>query len=429
MNLYIDPGTGSMLFTVAMGLLAALVYAFRNVWIKAKVSLSGGRKRKDAGGTVPFVFFTDSRRYWNLFEPICDEMEKRGQPVLYLTASEDDPALRKEYTYVRTEFAGKGNRAYARMNMLRADVVLSSTPALDVYQWKRSRDVKWYVHIYDLTKYRMFGIDYYDAVLLTGPFQEEAVRKLEQLRDLPAKELTVVGMPYLDEMRRRLQAEGEPLKDPGAPPTVLLAPSWGKSSIFNRFGDRIFDALLQTGCRLIVRPHPQSFDSEADLIARLAAKYPDSETLEWDRKDDNYDSLRRADLLITDFSGIVLDFAFLFGRPVIWADTEFDPKPYDASWLDEPMWIMRVLQNLGAPLTEDNIDRIGEIIRSCLESADLRESIAKARAEAWSHIGESAERIADYLIQKRAELEIQTAPSNTSEKAGIACTNEARRAG
>ena len=136
--------------------------------------------------------FTDSKRYWNVFGPICEEMEKRGQRVLYLTASEDDPALEQPYQHVKAEFAGKGNRAYARMNMIRADVVLSSTPGLDVYQWKRSRDVKWYVHIphqiSDLTSYRMFEIDYYDAILLTGAFQRRRIRMLEKLRNLPEKE-------------------------------------------------------------------------------------------------------------------------------------------------------------------------------------------------------------------------------------------------
>ena len=144
MIFYIDPGTGSMLFTILIGVLGALVYAFRNVLMKAKFAITGGRKSKDGEASrIPIVIFTDSKRYWNLFRPICNELEKRQIPALYLTASEDDPALSEtKYTFVRTEFAGKGNRAFAKMNMIRADVVLSSTPGLDDYQWKRSRGVK-----------------------------------------------------------------------------------------------------------------------------------------------------------------------------------------------------------------------------------------------------------------------------------------------
>ena len=44
MIFYIDPGTGSMLFTILIGVLGALAYAFRNVFIRLRFSLSGGKK-------------------------------------------------------------------------------------------------------------------------------------------------------------------------------------------------------------------------------------------------------------------------------------------------------------------------------------------------------------------------------------------------
>ena len=414
MNLYIDPGTGSMLFTILIGVLGALVYAFRNVLMKAKFAFSGGKAAKEeAENRNSIVIFTDSKRYWNLFRPICDELEKRQQPALYLTASEDDPALTAGYQFVRTEFAGKGNRAFARMNMIRADVVLSSTPGLDVYQWKRSKGVRTYVHIphgiYDFTTYRMFGLDYYDAVLLAGSFQGIPVRKLEQVRNLPEKELAVVGMPYMDELLKRKESEG-PAAESGTGKTVLLAPSWGKSAILSRFGEKMLDALLRTSHHIIVRPHPQSFESEKELMDRLLEKYPDSETLEWDRSNDNFDSLKRADLLISDFSGVVFDFAFVFEKPVIYADTSFDPRPYDASWLEDPIWNYEVMKDIGIKLTEENADRIGELIETCLNSPELKAGIRKAREESWAHIGESASLTVDYLQGKLPAASPQASP-------------------
>jgi len=402
MNLYIDPGTGSMLFTILIGVLGALVYFFRNALMKLKFTLTGGKKAKTDGPEIPVVIFTDSKRYWNLFRPICEELEKRKQKALYLTASEDDPALSENYEFVKTEFAGAGNRAFARMNMIRADVVLSSTPGLDVYQWKRSRDVKKYVHIphgiYDFATYRMFGLDYYDTVLLAGPFQGKTVRETEKERRLPEKELRVTGMPYMDEMLKRAQS-GSPGPGSCDPKTVLLAPSWGKSAILSRYGDKIFEALLKTDYHIIVRPHPQSFTSEAELMERLQAKYPDSDRLEWDRKSDNYDSLSRADVLISDFSGVVFDYAFVFEKPVIYADTSFDPKPYDASWVEGPMWHETVLPKIGVQLTEENVENIGEIIRECLDSGELKENIRKVREESWQCVGESAVKVVDYLAE------------------------------
>ena len=97
---------------------------------------------------------------------------------------------------------------------------------------------------------------------------------------------------------------------------------------------------------------------------------------------------------------MVFDFAFIFERPVIIADTSFDPKPYDASWLDDPIWNYEAVKAFGAQLTEDNAENIGELIRECLDSPELKAGIRKVREESWANIGHSAEKIVDYLAEK-----------------------------
>ena len=155
-------------------------------------------------------------------------------------------------------------------------MLLSTTPGLDVYQWKRSKNISCYVHIphmaNDITLYRMFGLDYYDAILLSGDYQMQQVRALEQQRGLPSKELVKVGIPYMDKMAQRLKAEGPA---PEHARTVLLAPSWGSSAILSVYGGKIIETLLKTGYHVIVRPHPQSFKSETELMEKLMKEYPD----------------------------------------------------------------------------------------------------------------------------------------------------------
>ena len=325
--------------------------------------------------------------------------------MVYYTASEDDPALKKEYKYIKREFAGEGNKAFAKLNMLNADILLSTTPGLDVYQWKRSRDVKYYVHIphavSDLSGYRMFGLDYYDAVLLTGDYQYHQIRELERLRNLPEKELLTVGMTYMDTLKKRL--ENAPVLE-AHPTTVLLAPSWGINSIFNRYGDKIFEELLKTGYNIVVRPHPQSYVSEKELIESLMAKFPDSDRIQWNRDNDNFDVLRKSDIIISDFSGVIFDFSLVFDKPVIYADTSFDKSPYDSCWLDEELWTFQILPYIGQQLTADNLENIKEVIDTCLSSTKYKQGRDKARSEAWAHIGESAVIVTDYLENKHKEL-------------------------
>ena len=227
MKLYIDPGTGSMLFAILIGIIGALNFALRGWIIKLRFLLSGGKKTAVDQEKHPLAVFVDDKRYWNVMEPVCRELDRRGLDVAYLTASPDDPALQNPYAHVHAEFLGEGNKAFAKLNFLRANVLLSTTPGLDVYQWKRSPGVDCYVHILhaanEVAGYRMFGIDYYDTVFVSGDYQIRDLRALEALRGLPAKEVVKIGIPYMDEMKRRLDRPHRAAQDDGAHRAVLGA--------------------------------------------------------------------------------------------------------------------------------------------------------------------------------------------------------------
>ncbi len=406
MRLYIDPGTGSMLFAILIGIISAVMYLFKSWLVKLRFILHGGKRVESDTGKLGLVIFSDDKRYWNVFRPVCRELDRRGIDVTYMTASPDDPALESGLEHVHGEFIGEGNRAFAKLNFLSASVVLSTTPGLDVYQWKRSKEVGYYVHMLhaasDVTGYRMFGIDYYDAMLLSGEYQVRDIRALESLRGLPEKECVKIGIPYMDDMLARLKAD-TPL--PEHERTILLAPSWGESAILKKYGEKILDVLLATGYHVIVRPHPQSFTSEKDMIERVMKAYPDSDQLEWNRDNDNYEVLRRADILISDFSGVIFDFSLVYDKPVIYADTEFDSSPYDAWWLDTPFWTFTALPRIGQKLTPDNMSNLREMIDACLTDPRYAEGRREARAETWEHPGEGAVRAADYLCAKLDEIQ------------------------
>ena len=389
-----------MLFTLAVGVLSAIWFGARSLVMKLKYLTPG--KTKAAGGPLPLVIFSDDKRYWQTFEPVVRELNSRGFDVTYLTASEDDAALSASYPHLKAQFIGKGNKAFAKMNFLKASIVLSSTPGLDVYQWKRSKDVRWYVHLPHgandhTTGYRMFGLDFYDAVMMSGDYQEEAMRELEKLRRRPAKEAVMVGIPYMDEMVLRLNRSPEPAPHPR---TVLVAPTWGADSLLNRFGSALIDPLLESGYHIIIRPHPQSFSAEKDRMEELMRKYPASSRLEWNRDANNFEVLRRSDIMISDYSGVMLDFAFVFDKPVICADTKMDTRLLDAWWLGKPLWVVTALPRIGPILTQENLLSIKGMIDSAIEDVSYARSRHEARAETWACRGEGARRVADYLIRK-----------------------------
>ncbi len=410
--LYIDPGTGSMLFTIIIGAVSAGFFVLQKMKLKLKFLIMGGKSTAADANKIPFVIFSDSKRYWNVFKPVCDEFEKRGVDVQYWTMSEDDPAFLEEYTNVKTMFIGEGNRAFSKLNIMNAGIVLATTPGLDVLQWKRSQNVDWYVHILhqpgDTTFYRMFGLDHYDAVLISGEYEEKQLRDIERLRGIPKREICLTGITYLDAMKAKYETSEQGFRyQRSGDKTVLLAPTWGETAILARFGGKIISALIKTGYNIIIRPHPQSFESEKEMLDRLRSEFPENERLHWNRDNDNFEVLKSSDIMITDFSGVMFDYALIFDRPFIYADIEFDKSPYDAAWLEEDMWTLRILPSIGIPLKEEDFDNIKEVIDKTVNDESLAEGRDKARLETWANPGEAAKRTVDYLLGKSEEIRSQ----------------------
>ena len=75
MKLYIDPGTGSMLFTILIGVIGASIYSLRMLFIKLRFKLSGGKAEANFQ-KIPLAIYSDDKRYWSIFEPVCKELSK-----------------------------------------------------------------------------------------------------------------------------------------------------------------------------------------------------------------------------------------------------------------------------------------------------------------------------------------------------------------
>lgn len=412
--LYIDPGTGGMLFTILFGIFGVAVFSLRALMLKLKYRISGGKNAKISDQKLPIAIFTDHKRYWNVFEPLLNEFEKRKQKVVYLTCSKDDPFFDKRYEYITGEFIGEGNKAFSKLNLLNAYVVVSSTPSLGVFQWKRSKNVDYYIHVQhganDISMYRMFGTDHFDGLPLSGEYQVKQIRQLEEMRGIPPREAPLCGIPYMDAMKKRLEEAG-PV--PEHERTVLMAPSWGKSGILSRFGEKLIDALLDTGYKIIVRPHPQSYASEKEMLDKIMSKYKNESRITWNRDNDNFELLRRSDILISDFSGIIFEFSLVFDKPIIYTDTKYDISPYDVSWIDETPWTFKILPELGLELNEENVGNIKELIDRCIEDPSFVKGREKARKETWVPMGNGAELTVDFIIKKFNEI---TAKKKAEEK-------------
>lgn len=399
--LYIDPGTGSMLFSVLIGAAATLFFLARALILKLKVLISGKKDGIQLDSSFKkFVIYNEGKQYWNTFMPVVQEFENRGIELTYYTSAKDDPVFETSWKHVKAEFIGEGNSAFAKLNMLSAGFVLMTTPGLQVYQLKRSKNVMHYSHVLhmpnDATTYRLFGLDFFDSVLLSGDYQATDLRTLEEMRGINRKDLITVGCPYLDVYKKNIE---EIPDEENHPFTVLVSPSWGDVGILKKYGEKLLDPLSRTGWRIIVRPHPQSKKSESEMLERLEERYKDNNNIIWDYERQNIFSLKKADIMISDFSGIIFDYTFLCDKPVMYVAGNMDLRPYDAYDLNKKLWQYEVLEKFGTELNEDQFENIKEVIQSMSDSKELAEQRRIAKETAWMHQGNAGKSIADYMIK------------------------------
>lgn len=397
---YLDPGTGSMLLSVCIGLLSAGYFMamkvpslVRSVLFKASGKADQERKH--------LVIYGESANYWGTFRPLLEELGRRGEAVEYLTSSENDPCFTAGLPECITcRYIGKGNTAYTALNFLKADALVMTTPGIGVLQIRRSKGVGKYIHVLhafgDVHYYKLFSFDYYDAVICNGDFQQKSLRALEALRGTEPKELPIAGCPYLDGLVARREAVGDLPPDPNC---VLVAPTWGRLGMFTRYGSAVPKILAEAGFDVILRPHPQSYISEAGLMEQMEAELAAYSNITWDRNPDGFGSLSRASVMVSDYSTITLDFGFVFLRPVVTLyEDNLDPGGFEAFDIPHDRWNTSALKELGPILTSPDLERLPDIIRKLDTEKDRAEHIRHLRDTSIANFGCAAGPVVDTIL-------------------------------
>lgn len=401
---YLDPGSGSMLISALVALVTILIFMAKN-FIYDRIKISGKKSNiPDLKREYNVVVYSEGGQYWNVFLPVLSELDARGVPSVYFTSREDDPGLQHEFKHIEKQYIGEGNNAFIVLNRLRANFVLMTTPGLGVLQIKRSKWVKHYSHITHSTStcatYKAYSLDYFDSVLVGGSADREILRELEAKRKSQKKQIEIIGCAYLDILRSKLKngQYGYELFS-SKRPTILISPTWGEHGLLNRYGKQILSLLTGAGdFNIIVRPHPQSFMSEKKLMDELIGNYPNSDSLEWDREKDPLKAMYHADLMISDFSGIIYDFLFLFERPVLTFKAQFEKRGREAMDLSDDSADIKLLDRIGRTLQESDIPELISIIKSSLTDQTSLPGVIREAQEALAQFpGEAGKRAADFI--------------------------------
>lgn len=405
---YLDPGTGSMLLSVLIGLLSSAYFLVRKLPALFRAVLFKATGKGKLLERKHVVIYGETANYWGTFRPLLEELGRRGEPVEYLTSSENDPCFKAELPECITcRYIGTGNTAYTTLNFLEADALVLTTPGIDVLQIRRSKGVKKYIHVVhalsDVHFYKLFAFDYYDAVLCSGQYQADSLRLLEAQRGTKAKELPLVGCPYMDALAARREREKASIQPEEN--CVLIAPSWGKNGMLSRYGAAVPRFLAEAGYKVILRPHPQSFISEKPLMEQLQNELAAFPNIEWDRNPDGFASLSRAAAMVSDFSGVVFDFAFVFLRPVVTLSYELDKRGFDAFSLPHPSWESQIVEHIGHRLDPAELEQLPRIISELTSDETFSDRILHIRETSVANFGKAAAPVVDAILNIAASEE------------------------
>ncbi len=419
---YLDPGTGNALIYVLLSLGGAVIYVAKNAFYK--ITATSKKRNKTIADNDPvvsdykadnsIVLFNEGRIYWNTFKPVVEALIKKQVRFSYYTMDVDDPCLLIDNPYMRNKYIGKGSLAFHKIGNLKANVVLSTTPNIGTkgFPIPRSHGIRTLVHVFhafdDLTCYHKGSLDNYDAVMLVGPFETPIIRKLEQLRELPEKELYPAGLPYLDELyeKQNTNSNNEEMPLPvtaqqsdNHAQTVLVASSWGEKGCLRHYGIPFIEVLAKAGFQVIIRPHPQSLKVEQDFIDKIKNQLSKYENVKWDFAVDSSASMQAADILISDTSSVRVDFLCLYQKPFITLPIpfenmqEFEMADLKTSWKEE------ALAQIGHTVKEEEIYKIDAIVYSLLGNRNQKD-LAGFRENNIYNFRHSGEVIAEYLMHK-----------------------------
>ena len=399
--LYLDPGTGSLLLYAIVGITTTVLFALRGFWYSLRSKIFLGKK--GAVKEIPdLVFQSEGGKYWQVFQPVLKALDKYDIKYGFVTPDKNDPVFTSGLKNVVAICPGKELMTLSYMNRIKAKIVVSTTPQLDVYMLKRSKHVGKYVHLFhapaDIGMYEMYAFDNYDVMLCTGAYQKVALRSIEKNRHEKAKELLDTGCTYYDYMLEELKKLPQK-PDDGL--TVLYAPAWGERSSVVKYGTAVIDRLAEAGIRVIFRPHPQMYVSDKETIAAVEEKIKNNPLIELDRNRTAAASMARSHAMVTDISGVIFDYALLFEKPIFLVNAEYNLGGYDVIDIDGgKVWDVDKSREITRIIKPEEIQNLASIVKAEIGNADAyRDKIRKIKDEEIYNFGHAGEAAAAQLVE------------------------------
>ncbi len=357
------------------------------------------------------VFYAEDIQSQNfLIDLLMELLNKFDQEICYLTSDINDSIFKeaKYHRNLKVLYIGSGFiRTWLFIN-LKADLFITTMPDIEIFHLKRSKIYPvHYLYIFHAlvsthSNYRQGAFDAYDTIFCTGSQQISEIRKTEKYYNLPKKNIFKDGyrpIEYLiNESKSYKKNSSDKLK-------ILIAPSWGENNIFEHCMNELIENLLNEDNEIFLRPHPMTLRNHGNEIEKLKSYF--SKNINFNLQEDHKDRsiLFESDILITDWSGIGIEYGLGLLKPVIYIDLpkkNFNP---DFEKLNITPMEVSIRSEIGEIVDIQNLESINRVISNILSTYD-KEDVLAIR-ERYVYIKENA-------LNKAAKRVLNIANSNRS---------------
>ncbi|MBR6965245.1 membrane protein insertase YidC [Candidatus Saccharibacteria bacterium] len=351
------------------------------------------------------VFYSESSGFYKYYKGMIEYILKNTNLTIhYITSDYNDQIfeLAKTESKIKPYYIEE-KKLITLMMKMDADVVVMTMPDINNFHIKRSyirKDIEYiYVpHCIDSLNMTMrkSSTDHYDSVFATGKYQREEYEKTNEVYGLKDRKIIDWGYTLLDDMIRDYKKSKKP---ESKKKTIMIAPSWQKDNIIDLCLDKVLKALSGKSYDVIVRPHPQHVRHMRDAFEKMKEQYAGTNiTIQTDFS--STDSVFNADLLITDWSSIGLEYAFTTEKPVISIDTPMKIMNPDYKKIDvDPIniWIRDII---GEVVKVKDVNKMGDVVEKMLKNpAKYQKQIAAIKKDSVYNLGKSAGIGAEYIIE------------------------------
>ena len=315
------------------------------------------------------VFYAENEASMDHFGTLIFELtERMNFQICYITSVKNDQILSSKNKNILSFYIGEGAARTKFFLTLRAKILVMDMPDLDRYHIKRSKAYPvHYIYLFhsmfSIHSYlRKGALDNYDTIFCVGPHHVNELRTTEKLYGLKPKTIVNYGFGRLDTLLQEKEKFAKP--DSNLKDLILITPSYGDENLLEKCGIELIDTLLKSDFRVLLRPHFRTLRDSKELIDSIKNKFGKKPSFIFEDGVISPEYFHNSICMISDWSGISMEYAFTFERSVIFIDVPkkiLNPNADDLPL--EPIEIS-IRRKIGHIISPKYIEKIPNIINN-----------------------------------------------------------------